>query len=334
MKYDIYIACCTPDGGVAHAILDETGDLTLCDWVKASEPMYLAWEGDQIHTLLRNDPSAPPMSGVTVLPVCADGSLGKPGAIRTTGGEVACHLSVVGGTVYAANYVSGSVSRIADGETVPTIVTHTGSGPHPTRQTKPHTHYIAPSPDGRFLLATDLGLDAIYTYDADLREIAVAHVPAGHGARHLIASPDGRIVYCANELAGTVTAFAYADGRLTPLATVSVLPADFTGKNTTAAIRSDGRYLYVSNRGHDSIAVVETDGDGGMTLRRLVPCGGNGPRDFDLFGEYLLCTNEDSETVTVLRRQEDTLLPCGGGLSLPHPLCVIGRPITREEPLF
>ena len=321
--YHLYIACCTPSGGVAHCLLDDAGRLTLHDWVKIPEPMYLALEGSTLHTILRLSTLEDENSGYTTLPLTADGVLGDPGTVQTLGGKVACHLSLLDGAVYTANYVSGSLSRLTStGEL--TVVTHSGCGPHPTRQTGPHTHFIAPTPDGKYLLATDLGLDTVFTYDRELKALTFARVPEGHGVRHLAFSADGRWVYAVNELTGTVTAFAYADGRLAPCNTVPTLPTDYVGKNTAAAIRYADGLLYVSHRGHDSIAVLAAEGEQ-LELRRHVSCGGNGPRDFDVFGDYVVCTNEDSDTVTVLCRRGDDLIPVPGGLSLPHPLCVVGR---------
>ncbi len=329
MNYDLYIACCTPDGGIAHCRLTSAGDLELLDWLRLPEPMYLAFCPQGLRTVLRQPPQTAPNSGVLTVDLLADGSLGAGGTAVTTGGEVGCHLCLKEDATYVANYVSGSVARIVGDDC--RVDVHTGHGSHPTRQTAPHTHYIAPSPDGKYLLSTDLGLDTVYTYDTELNTVSTATVPAGAGARHLAYSPDGQIVYCANELAGSVTAFAYADGQLTPLKTVSVLPADFTEKNTTAAIRVVEDVLYVSNRGHDSIAIVRLDGKGGMALQGFVPCGGNGPRDFDVFGEWLVCTNEDSDTVTLFRRRGNELCPVTGGLALPHPLCVVGKPCPEED---
>ena len=315
--FDLYIACCTDDGGIAHVVLCDDGTLTKADFAPAPSPLWLVRENRRLHTLLF-DPSKTGESGYTAFALGDDGALGQAEKPVSTGGAEACHLSVVGEAVYIANYQSGSVAKLTpDGRFVRR---------HESDGVTPHTHYIAPSPDGKFLLCTDLGTDTVFTYDFDLNPLYAAKTPTGSGPRHLAYSPDGKFVYCVNECGNTVTVFSYENGRLAPLQTVNALPFDH-GESYAAAVRlRDGR-LYVSHRGADCITVFSADG-AQLTFEETVSCGGNWPRDFDLFGEFLVCTNEKSDSVTVLRKRADEWALCST-LSLPRPLCVAGKEWSR-----
>ena len=165
---------------------------------------------------------------------------------------------------------------------------HTGHGVHTGRQEAPHTHFIAPSPDRRFLLSTDLGLDSIFVYDEGLNVRSIAHVPAGQGVRHLAYADDGMTVFAANELGSTVSMFTYHDGQLTLRQTIPVLFHEY--ENMPAAIRVRGEYVYVSNRGDDSISCLHWD-QSGMELCSVTPCSGCWPRDFEIIENTIFCTN-------------------------------------------
>lgn len=311
--FDLYIACCTADGGVAHVVLGDDGTLTKADFAPAPSPLWLALEDRRLHTLLF-DPFQMGESGYTVFTLGSDGALGKAETPVFAGGSEACHLSVVGETVYVANYQSGSVAKLTPESR---FVRR-----HESDALASHTHYIAPSPDGQFLLCTDLGTDTVFTYDFDLNPLYSAQTPLKSGPRHLAYSPDGKFVYCVNECGNTVTVFSYENGRLTPLKTVNALPFDH-GESYAAAVRLRDGKLYVSHRGADRITVFSADG-ARLTFEETVPCGGKWPRDFDLFGEFLVCTNEKSDSVTVLRKRAGMWAVCST-LSLPRPLCVVGK---------
>ena len=311
--FDLYIACCTEDGGIAHVVLGDDGTLTKADFAPAPSPLWLVRENRRLHTLLL-DPSKTGESGYTAFALGDDGALGQAEKTVSTGGAEACHLSAVGETVYVANYQSGNVAKLTpDGRFVRR---------HEDGASASHTHYIAPSPDGKFLLCTDLGTDTVFTYDFDLNPLYAAKTPTGSGPRHLVVAPDGRFVYCVNECGNTVTVFSYENGRLAPLKTVNALPFDH-GESYAAAVRLYDGQLYVSHRGADCITVFRADG-ARLTFEETVSCGGNWPRDFDMFGEFLVCTNEKSDSVTVLRKRAGTWAVCSA-LSLPRPLCVVGK---------
>lgn len=311
--YHLYIACCTPQGGVAHALLFDDGHLELSETASVPSPLYLRLCGRTLHTLL-TDPFGSGESGYTTLALAADGSLTANDTVVSTGGAEACHLSVWNGGVYVANYQSGDVARLTpDGDLLVCAIS-TGTAPS-------HPHFVAPAPDGTVLLCTDLGRDVVTACDRDLNPLSFAETPRGSGVRHLAFSPDGKVVYGVGELGNTVTTFAYDAGRLTPLETVDALPFDHPESYAAALRLYDGR-LFVSHRGDDSVTVLRAEGER-LSFEERIPCGGKWPRDFDLFGGFLVCTNEKSDSVTVLRRGENAWELCSS-LALPRPLCVVG----------
>ena len=310
MNFDFYIAGCSKDGAVYHCGFDETG-AHIKSVTEISEPMYLAREGNQMHILLRECYDNR-IGGVCTAEILNDGSLGEPSAPVSTEGVVPCHLCILGGRIYCVNYISGSVARIPD-----RLVTHSGCGVNPKRQEGPHTHYIN-SFDGKYLLCTDLGCDEIYTYDSELREVSRVSLPAGSGPRHLISCKDK--IFCVNELGNTVSAFNYTDGKLNYLYSKPLFDGDT--ESTAAAIRVYGRFLYVSNRGHDSISVFSMDGEE-LELIECVDCGGKSPRDFNIIDDILICTNEASDNVTFFKLSGGIPQKLDFELNIKQPLCVI-----------
>jgi 6-phosphogluconolactonase len=228
-------------------------------------------------------------------------------------GQGPCHASVdaTGRHLMLANYGSGSIAVLPIqtggrlGEAT-AFVQHQGSSVH-SRQTGPHAHCIAPSPDNRFVLAADLGLDQVLVYRFDAARGALApndppfaRVAPGSGARHFAFHPNRRMLYVVNELSNTVTVFDYdaAGGKLAERQTVPTLPAGFTGRSTSAEVAVDpaGRFLYTSNRGHDSIAIFAIDARRGtLTSAGHVPTQGKTPRNFalDPTGRYLFAANQE-----------------------------------------
>ena len=289
----VFVSSCHEQGGIHCFSLTDTG-LVPVGFTPMDRPMYTIAEGDRLYALLRAPFPDSEHSGVLALRIGADGSLTPLESLCSTKGIVGCHLCRMNDATYVTNYVSGSVFKLPD-----TLITHSGSSVHPTRQTAAHTHFVTPTPDGRYLLVTDLGMDQILTYDTDLGLVDIAETTAGTGPRHLAFSADGTLCYCVNELSSTVTVYAYADGALTMLSEHAALPGDFTGESTAAAIRRTDRHLFVSNRGHDSITCFEMVD---KTLQRcgIFDCGGQSPRDFIIVGDRLICTNEADGSVTLL----------------------------------
>ena len=256
-----------------------------------------------------------------------------------------CYVVVdkTGKSLLVANYGGGSVAALPvkeDGRLgeASAFVQHTGSGVNPKRQQGPHAHSINVSSDNRFAVAADLGLDQLLVYRFDpVKGSLAAHDPAfakvnpGAGPRHFTFHPSGRFAYVINEMQSTVTAFAYdaAGGVLSELQTISTLPQDFAGNNSTAEVQvhPTGKFLYGSNRGHDSIAVFAIDPDKGtLTAAEHVPTQGKTPRNFgiDPTGSYLFAANQNSHNIVGFRIDAKTgrLTPTGQVVEVGSPVCV------------
>ncbi len=311
----VYIGSCVKDGGIHRYHMDSEGHFTWVDKTPMDRPMYMTISEDKMYVVLRAPFEDNQDSGVIIFDIQPDGKLANPSEIISTRGQVACHILVDNCDIYCANYISGSVIKLSD-----RLVSHQGHGPNPERQEAPHVHYVGLSPDGEYICVVDLGLDTIFLYDKELNLCSRAQVPAGHGCRHIIFSDDGRYLFCANELASTVSAFSYQEGKLTLLDTISLLPDDFTGVSTSAAIRYHNGSIYVSNRGHDSISTISWDGMR-LALEGMVACGGSCPRDFDFAGDNMIITNEQSNNVCV--RSEMKIMD---NVVIPAPLCVVVQP--------
>jgi 6-phosphogluconolactonase len=259
-------------------------------------------------------------------------------------GTAACYLDVdaSGKAVVVANYSSGSVASLPiqeDGTLGPAVsfYQHKGASVDPARQKEPHAHCIVVSPDNRFAFAADLGLDQVLAYRLDAatakltpNEPPFARAPAGAGPRHLTFHPKGKYVYVINELANSVTFCEYAadSGTLTEKQTISTLPKDFAGKSYCADVKitPDGRYLYGTNRGHDSIASYRIGDDGRLTLLTIEPSLGKGPQNLAITpdGKWLLCANMPSNNVAVFKidPKSGALSSAGSPISTPSPSCI------------
>ncbi len=261
-----------------------------------------------------------------------------------------CHLVVdrAGKNVLVANYGGGNVAVLplgADGRLAPasSVRMHEGTGPNKGRQEKPHAHGIYLDAADRHALVSDLGADRVFLYGFDsakgvLQPAGAAPLEPGSGPRHLAFDASGRHLYAINELSSTLTVFDYdaAGGSLKPLQTVSTLPAGFTGPNSTAevVISPDGRFLYGSNRGHDSIAVFTVDSTSGrLTPTSHVAAGGSQPRHFaiDPTGRWMLVAHQGSDSIAIFRIDPLTGLPSATGtkLKLAKPVCLLPVPAAR-----
>lgn len=309
---NLYIASCDPQGGIYHYRLSDGVSPVKIGFTPMDRPMYMTITDGKMYVLLR----APFENGKSGLAICNlddEGKLSEPIEIVPTRGEVACHLAVEGKSVYAVNYISGSVIQIPD-----RLVIHNGSSIHPTRQNSAHTHFVAVTPDQKFLCVTDLGMDRIFLYQKDLTLLDAVKIPSGHGPRHLAFHESGQYLFCANELASTVSVLTYMDGTMRLQDTVSVLPDDFHGESTVAAIRCVGDTVYVSNRGHDSVSVLEF-ADGCLTLKRHKSTHGESPRDFWISGDLLIAANELSDGVALISLSKGCVL---GKIDVKRPVCV------------
>ncbi|QDU59184.1 6-phosphogluconolactonase [Planctomycetes bacterium Pan216] len=258
-------------------------------------------------------------------------------------GNGPCHLAVdaTGKNVLVANYGSGSIASLPVGpdgklKKAASAIQHEGSSIHPTRQKGPHAHSINADPDGKFAFAADLGLDQVIGYKIDpstgkLIPTNSVRVPAGGGPRHFTFHPSGKFAYVINELNSTITAFVYdpATGMLTPYQNIGTLPLGVVPKNTTAEVQvhPSGKFLYGSNRGHDSIAVFAiNEQNGKLTALEHVSTQGETPRNFgiDPTGKFLLVANQNTDNVVVFEIDPETgrLTSTGIEVKIPSPVCV------------
>ena len=247
-----------------------------------------------------------------------------------------------GKNVIVANYASGSVAVLqvgAEGELIgPTsVIQHAGKGPDAKRQEGPHAHSTNLDPANKFAIVADLGLDQLKLYHFDgiagkltpNDPLAYSTAP-GAGPRHFAFHPDGKRAFVINEINSTLTALDYDAGRgvLTPRQTVSTLPAGFTGDSTCAevVVHPSGKFVYGSNRGHDSIAAFAIEPDG-----KLKPIGHQGegvktPRNFNIdpSGQWMIVANQDGNSLVVFRIDQKTgmLSPTGTRAEIGGPVCV------------
>jgi 6-phosphogluconolactonase len=262
---------------------------------------------------------------------------------QSSGGAGPCHLVLdkAGKHALAANYGGGSacVLLIADDGKLgkaSAIVQHKGSSADKSRQEAPHAHSINLDAANRFAFVADLGLDKVMIYRFDpargtLTFNGAAHVAPASGPRHFAFHPNGKFAYVINEMKNTVTAFSYdaETGALKTIQTVPTLPKSFKGDSSTAevVVHPSGKFLYGSNRGHNSLAVFTID----PTTGKLIPRGHQAeniktPRNFaiDPTGTYLLSANQESGSVIIFRINQETgdLTPTGTVVDVPSPVCV------------
>ncbi|HZR20315.1 MAG TPA: lactonase family protein [Verrucomicrobiae bacterium] len=268
---------------------------------------------------------------------------------QSSGGAGPCHLAVAsnGTCVLVANYGSGSVAVLpleADGRLrAPSAsVQHHGGSINPQRQDGPHAHFITWSPDEQLILTCDLGLDQVLFYRLDParfllnpNEPPFFSIKPGSGPRHLAFHPAGRFAYVLNEISSTLTCCTYDSrrGLLNEVQTVSTLPGTYHGANTCAEVQihPSGKYLYASNRGHDSIAVFKLDSKtGAASLIQNQSTQGKTPRHFSLgpAAGWLIAENQDSDNVVVFKVDGDngTLAPTGQSLKIGAPVCAVFLP--------
>ncbi len=280
----------------AFAINHHTGKLSLLNQVasRGADPCYIAFDKNGKYALVANYTGG----SVAVFPVQADGHIGDASA----------------------------------------FIQQQGSSVNKERQEGPHAHWIETTSDNRFTVAVDLGLDELLVYRFDARTGSLtandppyAKLDPGAGPRHLAFHPNGKFAYVVNELQSSITAFTYdgSRGALHKLTTVTTLPKGFAGSNDTAEIKvhPNGKFLFASNRGHDSIAVFSIDSrTGALTLVDHVPTQGKTPRNFEIdpTGKLLFVANQDTDSIVVFRinLNDGRLTPTGQILHVPAPVCL------------
>jgi 6-phosphogluconolactonase len=334
-----YTNTCKSDGIYVYEFDAKTADLKL----KASSenvvsPSYLSVSVDNkfVYAVNENaDQSAVSAFGYDAV----SGKLHFLNKNKALGADP-CHLINDDKNVIIANYSGGNIAvfkKKTDGSIseAQQLIQHEGKGPNVARQEKAHVHMVAFSPDKKFVLSNDLGLDKVFVYRYNpnsknevltLKE-AVA-VKSGSGPRHLTFSKDGKFVYLIQELDATLTTFSFdKNGSLKVIAETSILPKDFVGATGSAAIKisPDGKFLYVSDRGDaNTIAVFKIGKEGRITQVEQISTLGKGPRDFaiDPTGNYLLVGHQYTNDIVIFKRDKITgkLVDTGKKVELCSPV--------------
>ena len=342
MNHIFYIVACAAaieGGGIFRYQLNEKGAPELLGSNPIDNANWISFSPDRKY--LDSTCTVGDSSGVAAYKVNADLSLTELNRMSAEG-KAGCYVITdpSGKFLFCANYLSGSVSVFAlnaDGSIRERLrnIQHTGKGPKQPRQDGPHTHFTNITPDGKYLIVIDLGIDAVklYPFDPvkgiDEDKVVTFHVePAGSGPRHLIFDRSGKIAYLLDELGNTIHSLSYQDGKFRTLQIASTLPKDFEGVTKASAVRlsEDERFLFASNRGYDSIAVFELDGKGGMKMHDLLLCGGSSPRDINFLPglRKFASANEFSDTVFFFDYNAATgkLTPDGHVLTHKRPLAI------------
>lgn len=260
---------------------------------------------------------------------------------QSSRGKDPCYISIdrTGRFALVANYSGGNAAMLPiqpGGRLDPAtdVVQHTGSSVDPERQTAPFVHSILPDPTNRFAIAADLGADKLIIYEMDLQngkldKHAEVNVPPGSGPRHSIFHPNGQYLYLINELNSTLIVYRYDSdaGALEEIQIISTLPQGYEGENLCADLQIHGRYLYASNRKHDTIAwFLMNENTGQLTYQDEIPSGGREPRGFaiDPTGSFLLAAHQRSDNLVVFEIDpvSGKLLGTGHEVKVSQPVCV------------
>jgi len=326
----------TNDGIYILSFDSETGEIKkIGSTEKINNPSYLCASGNYLYAVMEEFTDGGKSGGVAAYKIDAETGLLHFSGKITVSERGACHLDISEDKKYlaAANYGEGSVSLIALnedgslGELLDITPLSGAAGPNKKRQEKSHAHYAMFR--GEELFISDLGTDTVFCFNTmggklwldDNRSFAVK---PGAGPRHL----DQRMlfIYCANELTSDVSVFKDTGGIYNEVQTISMLPADFVGENTAAAIHlsADNKYLYASNRGHDSIACYRVLNGGTLVFTGNVMARGKEPRDFSLSADdkFLIIANQNSNSLDVFKREGETYVYAGYSCDIPKPVCV------------
>jgi len=338
-----------PEGAIQAATFDlQTGTLKLgVRTTGAENPFFLALSKDRkfLYSIYAKN-----FGGQEPEQVAAYSLTGRTGELKllnrvSSKGTASCYLETdaTGKTVMVANYSTGNLAAYpvkTDGSLgeAATFIQHAGSSVNPKRQKGPYAHCIVVSPDNRFAFAADLGLDQIRGYQLDPTQAKLtpnvqpfARTPPGSGPRHLTFHPNGKHLYAINELGNTVTMYNYVaeSGLLLEQQTISTVPEGFDGESYTADVKltPDGKFLYGTNRGHDSIACYKVAADGRLSLIKIEPSRGKGPQNLAILpgGGWLLCANMPGNNVAIFQINPQTgeLKPHGDTVPQTGPSCLM-----------
>jgi 6-phosphogluconolactonase len=300
------------------------GGLTLLQFAEIANPSYLALDPTLHHLYSVNEMTAGAVSAYVINQ--ANGMLTPLNTLVPTNGQDTTHLSVQpsGQYLFAASYTSGNfqVFRILGDGSIGTMTDNfqsvgNGTGPNPARQEGPHAHQIITDLDGNHVFGVDLGADKVNLWNLDsgtgkliANTVPFAPVASGSGSRHMAFHPDRQHAYVLSELASSVTVFSYDPVRAAFIwqQTISALPADFNGTNTAAEVRihPSGRFLYTTNRGHNSVAMFEIEPETGqLEVIGWESTRGQWPRgmNIDPSGNFLYAANQNTDNIAVFRIQ-------------------------------
>lgn len=330
-----------PEGLYVYDFNPQTGELSHKATTNVASPSYLAISPDKKHVYAVSEDASQSVNAFDYDP--ASGKLTFLNK-QDTGGGSPTYVSIdaTGKYVFVANYGGGNFAAVPvlkDGSLGTDIqyIKHEGSSVH-RRQTKPYAHSTVISPDNKYLFVSDLGTDKINIYKFDPKKSpslstadpAFASLTPGSGPRHFTFHPNKKFAYLIQEINGTITAFDYKDGKLSPLQTVSIVPEGFTGRVGAADIHvsPDGKFLYGSNRGDaNDLSIFAIDQKTGkLTFAGRQSTLGKTPRNFaiDPTGNFLLAANQDTNDIFVFKRDQKTglLTPTGQKITINKPSCL------------
>ncbi len=311
----IYILSCETienEGGIYAYKLTKNGVFETQKYFPCDRPMYAAKCEKGLCVILRQPFENSQNSGYFFV----DENLQKATEIKDTKGVVACHLYVDKEDVYIVNYASGNI--VKNGKIVEQ---RQGKSVHPTRQSKPHTHFVGKTIDG-YLAVCDLGTDALVFYDKDLQFVSEVKVPDGYGIRHLAFSKDGKYIYAVNELVPSVSIFTYANRKAELINTVKIDCKNEKANGAAIRLSNDGDYLYVSLREENEICVFKVAGDTLVLIQRI-DCGGESPRDFVINKDNIIICNEKSGNAVVYNFKEGLLKDIISNITKKNVLCCV-----------
>jgi len=341
--------------GVYTCMLDLTtgrlGPVKLAAEVKNPSYLALSPNGEFLYAAIEGDHQG----AAAAFRVGSDGGLTLLNQ-QASGGAGTCHVSVdaCGHHVFAANYGGGNISCFQTGPDGSlgertALVQFPGSVPNPDHQTKPHAHFVCTDPSNRFVYSCDLGTDSIWIFKFDSKigviepcKPGVATVPKGGGPRHLVFHPNGRYIYVNNEKGLSISVFERdaASGALSPIQVIPTLPegTSRTGATTAEiACHPSGKWLYVSNRGDDTIATFGISPDGRLTWIGNAPAGVKMPRGFaiDPTGNWLIVAGQKDNKIAVLKIDPTTGKPGSTDqvTSIGSPVCVLFAPLQEHLPV-
>lgn len=316
-RYDLYVASDVSDGGIYHFEIDAAGNAVLLDHTALYRPQYMTIEDSKLYVTIRESHSSE-WGCVQVFSLSKEGTVEKKQERWSSRGHVPCHLCIENGTVYVANYLSGSVLKCPD-----RLIRHSGSSVHPIRQTSAHPHFVGITPDRRYVYVVDLGLDQIILYNKDLEKTSSIALPAGCGPRHLVFDDSGTHVFCLTELESDIYILDYSDGKLVLRGRIASVSGDTTG-NAPGAIKRQGEYILASNRGRNCLSSFQWLNEMLIAVDEA-ETGGDSPRDFDFLDHLVVCGNQNSDLVTVFCLDDGKFTKLSATLSVPKPVCVLLR---------